>query len=145
MVRKWRRKHRRNKRYHRYTTNAAENAVVWICERWTAQGKIIDYIHSWQNGQTDKAGIDIIIVLKSGLSALIQVTFKRSDEQIEEKRAHHFKLHPNIKLFLIVEKLPQGDVAKDAKVYRKVAQDLAEQINKIASSADRIDPDLDES
>lgn len=144
MARKFRRKHRRNKRYQRFSTNAAENTVVWICERWLAQGKIIFYFQSWQNGQTDRAGIDIMIILKSGLAAVIQVTFKTSDEQIKEKREHHFKLHPHVKLFLVVEKLPQGDVAKDAKVYRRVAQDLATEINSVASSADKIDSDLGE-
>lgn len=137
-------KHRRNKRYQRYTNNAAETAVVWVCERWQEQKKILSYIHSWKNGQTDREGIDFVIFLKSGLAAPVQVTFKKSDEQIEEKRAHHYKIHPHVKMFLIIEKLPQGDVAKDAKVYRKITQDLAEEINKLASSADKIDPDIGE-
>lgn len=144
MSRKWRKKHRRKKRYQRYATNAAENAVVWICERWQKQKKILFYVHSWQNGQMDREGIDFIIVLKSGLAAPVQATFKKSDEQIEEKRSRHFKLHPYVKLFLVVEKIPQGDVARDAKIYRKIAQDLAEEINKVASSADKIDPDIGE-
>lgn len=137
-------RHRRNKRYHRHVTNASENLVVRVCERWVVQKKIIYYLHSWQNGQADKAGIDIIIVLKSGLAALVQVTFKKSDQQVEEKRAHHFKLHPHVKLFLVVEKLPQGDVARDEKIYRKIAQDLSDEINKIAALSDKIDSDIGE-
>lgn len=147
MSRKWRKKRRRNKRYYRYTNNTnneSEIAVISVCERWQKQKKILFYIHSWKNGQADRVGIDIFIFLKSGLAAPIQVTFKKSDEQIKEKRAHHYKIHPHVKMFLIIETLPHGDVSKDAKTYRKIAQDLAEEINKIASSADKIDPDIGE-
>lgn len=135
-------KHRRNKRYHRYANSAAENAVVWICERWMAQGKITHYLHSWQNGQLDKSGIDIIISLRSGLIVPVQVTSKSSDEQIETKRARHFRLYPYVKVFLVVENIPQGYIATDIKIYRKVAKDLAAEINKIASLADRFDSDI---
>ncbi len=137
-------KRRRNKCYHRYANNAAENTVVWVCERWLAQEKIIHYLHSWQSGQMDRSGMDIIISLKSGLIVPVQVTFKISDEQVEVKRARHFKLYPHVKVFLVVENIPQGHVAKDAKIYRKIAQDLAEGINKVVSPADKIDPDIGE-
>ena len=142
-------KRRRNKQYHRKAINVAENAVVWVCERWMKQGKIIHYVHSCQSGQLDKDGVDIDISLKSGFKVPVQVVFKISDEQIEEKRAHHFRLYPHVKTFLAVERIPQGDVARDAKIYRKIAQDLATEINELISkagnNADKIVPDIDES
>lgn len=92
----------------------------------------------------DKFGVDILISLRSGLMVPVQITLKASNEQVEEKRGRHFRLHPHVKSFLVVENNPQGNVARDEKIYRKIAQDLAEEINKIVSPADKIDPDIGE-
>lgn len=146
----YKKKHRRNKNKRRahYANNLAENAVVWVCERWLKQGKIIHYIHSYQSGQLDKDGVDIDISLKSGFKVPVQVTSKDSDEQVADKRARHFKLHPHVKILLVVEGIPQGYVAMDLKIYRKIAQDLATEINELVSkagnNADKIDPDIGE-
>ena len=144
MGRRHKKRNRRSGRHHRRAINAAENAVVWVCERWLAQGKIICYLHSFQSGQMDKFGVDILISLRGGLMVPVQITLKASNEQVEEKRGRHFRLHPHVKSFLVVENNPQGNVARDEKIYRKIAQDLAEEINKIVSPADKIDPDIGE-
>lgn len=137
-------KKRPNKRFQVEVDRASENCVVRICERWMAQGKIPDYIHSWRNGQTDKKGMDVIIMLRSGLLIPVQVTFKDSEEHVRDKRERHARLYPNVKVLVFVERVPTGYVGPDEEIYCKVARDLAEQINKIVPAADCIDPDIGE-
>ncbi|MDP2695709.1 MAG: hypothetical protein Q8O87_00460 [bacterium] len=126
------RRKRQRKRQQKKFFNSAESAVVWVCEKWLNEGKILQYIHARPSGELDRRGVDVLIFLNSTAPVAVQITFKISDKQIKDKRDRHFKKYPFVPGFLVVENVPLNQhVAKNQVIYDKIEQDLIDIIAQL--------------
>ena len=88
----------------------AEEFVVSLVKEFISQRaifrcnhRVASHIHADKNGSLDRAGVDILIILNTGLAVPLQVGTDN------KKHQRHRRRHPFIKFVFIVNKFPCND------------------------------------
>jgi len=111
-----------------------EEAALKAADILMKQGCFSECWLTKRNRFYDRNGVDLILVLKSGLAVYVQVKlgggrhiFSNENRPNHGGMDKHFRLHPNITVFLIIPK--QLLKSNNPDKYKKIAEELKKAVN----------------